>query len=104
MSTGKQLLYGDVALQRKNDIIAKYPGIHSYLEKVEVSITENPVSSVKEKILLSNGTTKICYKKQCRTDLFSGLIPDPYLYLSISYTISEKHILIIGVYLHNYTS
>jgi hypothetical protein len=98
------LNYSDAALQSKNTLIAQYTGIIVYFEKVEASITKNPVSPVKEKILLSNGTTRICYKKQCRTDLFSGLVPDPYLYLSVSYTILEKDILIIGVYLHNYTS
>jgi hypothetical protein len=99
-----QIMYSNAALQSKNTIIAQYPGTPLYFEKIEASIMENPVSWVKEKILLSNGTTKTCYKKQVRTELFSGLIPDPYLYLSISYTILENYIIIIGVYWHNYTS
>jgi hypothetical protein len=60
---------------------------------------------LKEEMVLPNGSVVTCYKRQVRADLFSGLIPDSYMYISLSYTVIEEKslIIIIGVYTHNYT-
>lgn len=99
-----QLQYTDRAEKTKQAFQSRYAGISVYFSKAETLILKNPCSPVKEDMVLSNGIVKTCYKRQVRTDLFSGLIPDPYLYLSLSYTIEQSLIIIIGVYLHNYTA
>jgi hypothetical protein len=99
-----QIRYLPKAEERKTLLLSQYKGIIAYFNKIELMIETNPHSPVHEEILLFNGKIITCFKRQVRTDLFSGLIPDPYLYLSISYfIIDDSTIGIIGVYLHNYT-
>ena len=104
-----QIRYSDQAKKRKEDLLKQYAGISAYFDKVEELIAENPHYRVKEDMVLPKGKKVTCYKRQVRAELFSGLIPDPYFYLSLSYTVletvlEEVVIIIIGVYLHNYTA
>ena len=99
-----QLIYSPSAYHRKQFLLSQYAGIDVYFKKVEDKMQTYPQSPVSDKIILSDGSVQVCYKRQVRTSLFSGLIPDPYLYLSVSYAIINNTIVVFGVYLHNYTT
>jgi hypothetical protein len=88
--------------QTKEAIIALYPCFKKYFDDVERAILENPLSS-SEEIIFYAGKPRHMRKRFVKTTFFSGLLPDTYKYLTITYGITkEEQVIFIFANLHDY--
>ena len=88
--------------RKKTETINTYPCFKKYFEDLENLIVSNPEASKLETILY-NGKHVHSYRKSIKTTFFSGLLPDTYIYLTITYApISDKRILLMYVHQHDY--
>lgn len=86
----------------KEQIISCYPSFKKYYEEVERIIQDNPMASSEELILYNE---KHCHvrKRYVKTTFFSGLLPDTYKYLTVTYAITkEEQIVFLFATLHDY--
>jgi hypothetical protein len=88
--------------QQKKEIIQKYSRFLEYFDMVEKCIREDPFASSEETILYQ-GKHIHARKRYLKTTFFSGLLPDQYMYLTVTYALtSDEIIVILFVNLHNY--
>ena len=99
-----KLVYSPSAKSLRDKIIFEYSGISIYFDALEKKIQQSPFAATEEKIVIE-GKVVAVYKKSVRTGLFSGNLLPSYLYLKMSYFVNKpkQQIIVIGVYIHNYT-
>jgi hypothetical protein len=88
--------------QTKEAIISQYPCFKKYFEDVETMIQENPQAASEETIFYE-GKPRHVRKRSIKTTFFSGLLPDTYKYLTITYGITTAgQIILIFAKLHDF--
>jgi hypothetical protein len=88
--------------QTKKTIIAQYPCFKEYFETVEGMIEADPQAS-SEEIIFYDGKPRHVRKRYIKTTFFSGLLPDTYKYLTITYGITGAgQIIFIFAKLHDF--
>jgi hypothetical protein len=86
----------------KEFIISLYPCFERYFEEVERKIQEDPLAS-SEEIIIYEGKPRHVRKRYVKTTFFSGLLPDTYKYLTITYAITKDDwIIFLYANLHDY--
>jgi hypothetical protein len=86
----------------KEKIINTYPCFKEYFEDVENSIIDDPAAAAEETIFY-DGKPRHVRKKYIKTTFFSGLLPDIYKYLTITYGITAQgQIIFLFANLHDY--
>jgi hypothetical protein len=68
-------------------IIAQYPRFKTYFEDLKRLIETGPMAS-REEIIIYAGKPRHVRKRYIKTTFFSGLLPDTYKYLTITYGIT----------------
>jgi hypothetical protein len=83
--------------QKRDEITALYPCFKQYFENLEALVLQDPYASSMETILFA-GKPRHVRKRYIKTTFFSGLLPDTYKYLTITYgiTIDEQVIFMIA--------
>jgi hypothetical protein len=86
----------------KEQIISLYPVFKNYFDEVERQIQNDPLAA-SEEIILYAGKPRHVRKRFVKTTFFSGLLPDTYKYLTITYGITkEGQIVFLYANLHDY--
>jgi hypothetical protein len=86
----------------KTETINKYPAFKRHFAKLERQIQDDPFSAAKEEALF-NGKRLSVYKRNLRTEFFSGMLPDRYMYITALYALSaDDRIVVINAFLHDY--
>jgi len=88
--------------ETKKQLISWYPCFKNYFEEVEQKIQDDPMASSEEKILYGG---KHCHvRKRCvKTTFFSGLLPDTYKYLTVTYAMTkEDQVVFLFTNIHDY--
>jgi hypothetical protein len=99
-----KLVYSPSANAAKTRIIAAYPCLSLYFDELERKIAENPDCASQEKILV-NGKCCTTYKRSAKTVLFSGMLPDVYLFITLNYALTtDGRIAVLNVSLHDYAN
>ena len=88
--------------KEKEQIISLYPSFKKYFNEVEKKIQDDPLAS-SEEVILYAGKPRHVRKRFVKTTFFSGLLPDTYKYLTITYGITiEEQIVFLYAKLHDY--
>jgi hypothetical protein len=83
-------------------IIAQYPCFKKYFEDLERLIETDPLAS-REEIIVYAGKPRHVRKRYIKTTFFSGLLPDTYKYLTITYGITtQEQIVFMFAALHDF--
>jgi len=86
----------------KESIISQYSCFKKYFEDVEEMIRKDPYASSEETILYE-GKARHVRKRYVRTTFFSGLLPDIYKYLTITYGIAKDgRVIFLFATMHDY--
>jgi hypothetical protein len=97
-----KLAYSPSCERIKARIIETYPCFQQYFDDVEKLIEQDPLASSQEIILYQDKQIH-ARKKYIKTTFFSGLLPDQYLYLTLTYAMTiDNRIVVILVNLHSY--
>jgi hypothetical protein len=97
-----KLVYTTLYSQQKEQIIKKYSRFLEYFATVEEYILQDPFASSEETILYQGKHIHV-RKRYLKTTFFSGLLPDQYMYLTVTYALtSDDTIVILFVNLHSY--
>jgi hypothetical protein len=67
-----QISFSDPALEQKQRLIEKYPGLERHFLHLEREIVAAPLSGVAEHILNTNGKSVPVYALAAETEIFSG--------------------------------
>jgi hypothetical protein len=86
----------------RSETIGKYPAFKKHFSGLESKIKNNPFEARKE-IILWNGKHISAYKRNMRTEFFSGMLPGRYTYLNVLYALtSDNKIVTLNASLHDY--
>jgi len=88
--------------EKKELLISWYPCFKGYFEEVEKMIADDPMASSEEMILYGG---KHCHvrKRALKITFFSGLFPDTYKYLTVTYAITvQGQVVFLFTTLHDY--
>ena len=83
-----KVVYSPRADQLKEKILREYSGMNTYFDQLENNIQQSPYEAAEEKIV-AEGIPVTAYKRNVKTGLFSGNLFFSYLYLSLSYVVTE---------------
>jgi hypothetical protein len=97
-----KLVYSTLYKKTKDQIISLYSCFHDYFDDVEALIQKDPLAS-REELILFQGKHIHVRKRYIKTTFFSGLLPDSYLYLTLTYAITtDDQIVLILANLHDF--
>jgi hypothetical protein len=97
-----KLVYTTLYNRQKAQIIKQYSRFLEYFDMVEKNILQDPLASSEETILYQDRHIH-ARKRFLKTTFFSGLLPDQYMYLTVTYALtSDDIIVILFVNMHSY--
>jgi hypothetical protein len=75
---------------KRKEIITQYPRFQEYFEYLEKLVQADPLASGEETILYEGKPVHV-RKRYLKTTFFSGLLPDTYMYLTVTYGITAEN-------------
>jgi hypothetical protein len=95
-------VYSPSSKGAKDRILRKYPNLSRYFDALEGEIEKSPHCVACETIL-EGGKRYTTYRRCVKTDFFSGMLPDTYLFITLNYAITtDNRIAVLHVLLHDY--
>jgi hypothetical protein len=86
----------------KEQVILRYPSFKHYYGEIEKIIADDPMASSEELILFQNRRCHV-RKRHIKTTFFSGLLPDTYKYLTVTYAVAANgQVVFLLSTLHDY--